>query len=47
LLFMVGRSGVAEKNLRCGTITLVSFGVVETRPIAEPELWAGGPTVVV
>jgi hypothetical protein len=44
---MVGRSGVAEKNLRCETVTLVVLALAETWPLAEPELWAGGPTEVV
>ncbi len=47
LLFISGRSGVAEKNLRCGTVILAVFGLVETWPLAEPELVAGGPTEVV
>jgi hypothetical protein len=44
---MLGRSGLAEKNLRCGTVIFAVFGLVETWSLAEPELWAGGPTEAV
>jgi hypothetical protein len=47
LLLIAGRSGVAEKKRRWGTVILVVFGFAGTWPLAEPELWAGGPTEVV